>query len=440
MGELDEKAGRLPGEIVEIYRAPRRLHEERDPREVVEVYRQPDSREVVEIYSRPAPRIRERPAPPPPPRRRGKRGLWAFVGCVAVLVGLALGSRALEYAPAAPGKSRAGGAPVSQSEEISIPAWPVGQGAILTVSRERGEVLTAQEVYRQLNPAVVTVRCWTGEGGSVGTGVIFTEDGYILTNYHVVRGGKDCQVLLDNGYAMAVCYVAGDADSDLAVLKIPPGELQGFGTLPTAPFGDSELLVVGDPVYAIGAPRQLSGTLTNGIISGIDRSIEVEGKFMTLLQTNAALNSGNSGGPLISDRGQVVGINVAKYMSGRDSVEGMGFAIPTSQMERIVNDLLGWGELQPEPLLGVTVKSLSAMLGEEVQGLFVEEVSPGGAADEAGVRAGDHILMAGGEPLYVNDDLLRVRRRLHLGDELTMTLEREGETLEVTLVLEDPAE
>ena len=283
----------------------------------------------------------------------------------------------------------------------------------------------------------MTVMCYTGKGVSVGTGVIFSEDGYILTNHHVVRGGSECRVTLDSGYTMEVCFVAGDEDSDLAVLKVPPGELALMPepALPCAPFGDSEKLVVGDPVYAIGAPRRLRGTLTNGIISAIDRDVEVEGRTMTLLQTNAALNSGNSGGPLISERGQVVGINVAKYMSdwNRDSVEGLGFAIPSAYLERIVNDLLKWGEVRPEPRLGVWVQA-------EEPGLFVSSVDPGTAAEAAGVRAGDYIVAAQGEEMRTNQDLFRVRRTLYVGDRLTLTLLRGGETLEVTLELEEAAE
>ena len=427
MGER-EQAGRLPGEIVEIYRAPC----PRDPREVVEIYRQPDSREIVEIYSRPIPARPVRRAVPAsrPGKRRRRRGLWTFLICAALLAGLSLAARLV--LPPEPRKSHGGGSEGYESEEITIPDWPVGQGISFLLSREPGEELTAQEIYRQVNPAVVTVICAGDEGVSMGTGVIFTEDGYVITNYHVVRGGRTCRVILDSGYSMTVCYVAGDEDSDLAVLKVPPGELQPLGTLPTASFGDSEQLVVGDPVYAIGAPRRLPGTLTDGIISAISRSIEVEGRTMTLLQTNAALNSGNSGGPLISDRGQVIGINVAKFTSGRDSVEGLGFAIPSAQMERIINDLLKWGEVRPEPRLGIQVIT-------DERGLLVDSVDPGTAAEAAGVQAGDYIVAAQGEEIHDTQDLFRARRRLYVGDELVLTLRRQGETVEVTLELNEAA-
>ena len=436
MGER-EQAGRLPGEIVEAYRAPL-PGGERDPREVVASYRQPDPREVVEIYSRPVPAgVRKPPAASRTRRRgvlRGRRaGLYKFLICAAVLVGLAAAGKAVDLIYR--DQPRPGEEIYERSAESTIPSWPVDQGAGLSVSRTQGDPLTAQEVYRRLNPAVVTVQCLSGEGVSVGTGVIFSEDGYILTNHHVVRGGSECYVTLDSGYSMDVCFVAGDEDSDLAVLKVPPGELMTVGALPFASFGDSEQLVVGDPVYAIGAPRRLRGTLTNGIISAIDRDIEVEGRTMTLLQTNAALNSGNSGGPLISERGQVVGINVAKYMSdwNRDSVEGLGFAIPSAYLERIVNDLLKWGEVLPEPRLGIWVQA-----GEP--GLFVQSVDPDTAAEAAGVRAGDYIVAAQGQEMHTNQDLFRVRRTLYVGDKLTLTLLRDGETLEVTLELDEAVE
>ncbi|WP_297311450.1 S1C family serine protease [uncultured Oscillibacter sp.] len=436
MGEREE-AGRLPGEIVEVYRSPLPGSAERDPREIVVSYRQPDPREVVEVYRRAIPR-RGGASPgrnvSPRSARGGqgrRRGLYTFLLCAAVLVGLTAASKAVDilfFRDEWPLQDVI----YETNEEITIPSWPVDQGASLALTRDLGETLTAQEVYRRLNPAVVTVQCLTGEGVSVGTGVLFSEDGYLLTNYHVVRGGSECFITLDSGYSMDVRFVAGDENSDLAVLKIPPEELTEAGGLPFASFGDSEQLTVGDPVYAIGSPRQLRGTLTNGIISAIDRDIEVEGRTMTLLQTNAALNSGNSGGPLINERGQVIGINVAKYMSdwNQDSVEGLGFAIPSAHLERIVNDLLKWGEVQPEPRLGVQVVT-------DAQGLLVKIVDPDTAAERAGVQEGDYIIAAQGQATENTQDLFRVRRTLYVGDELTLLLRRGTETVEVVLELEE---
>ena len=234
MGE-HEQAGRLPGEIVEVYRAPLR-REARDPREIIEVYRQPDRREVVEVYRRPVPGRRAPVGKKPGPGGWDRRhGLYCFFLCVAIMIGLTVAAKAVEYLTA---QSRPEAENVVyERTEITIPAWPVDQGAGLAVSREPGgEALTAQEVYRRLNPAVVTVQCLTGEGVSIGTGVIFSEDGYILTNHHVVRGGSECYVTLDSGYSLDVRFVAGDEDSDLAVLKVPPEEL---ALMPLAALHDS---------------------------------------------------------------------------------------------------------------------------------------------------------------------------------------------------------
>jgi serine protease Do len=320
--------------------------------------------------------------------------------------------------------------------EITIPTAPIGQGAELTVSREQGEAMTAQAIYQKVNPSVVTVMVRLDNSMSVGTGVIFTEDGYILTNYHVLEGGEECVIALDTGYTYVASYVAGDSSNDLAIVKIDETGL------PAAEFGDSDLLSVGDKVYAIGNPLgvELRGTLTDGIVSAINRDVWVEDRTMTLIQTNAALNSGNSGGPLINEYGQVVGINVIKMTSQYSNVEGLGFAIPTSSMRRIVNDLLTYGEIQPEPLLGITVLTPAEQLADGLWGLKVQEVTAGLAGDLAGIQAGDYILSAAGETTLTSQDLLRVREDCHLGDLLPMTLWRDGEIIEVTLELNDAVE
>ena len=414
--------------------------EERDTREIVEVYRQPEPREVVEVYSRPLPGI-ESPGPEPSAKRKSRKGLWIFLACLAVIVLLAVVGRFLVDRFAPPAQNYFEWDPGEKWEtepagDITIPTVPAGQGGQLRLTRDHGTVLTAQQVYQQVNPSVVTVMANLGESMSVGTGVIFSEDGYIVTNYHVLEGGSECYISLDTGGMFEARYVGGDAANDLAVLKIDGMDL------PTAEFGDSDLLTVGDKVYAIGNPLgvELRGTLTDGIVSAINRDVWVDNRTMTLIQTNAALNSGNSGGPLINEYGQVVGINVIKMTSRYSNVEGLGFAIPTASMERIVNDLLTYGEIKPEPLLGVTVMRTAEEAAEGVWGLRVDSVTTGGAGDLAGIQKDDFLLTAAGEALTTSQDLLRVRRHFYVGETLEVTLWRGGEILEVTLDLKDAVE
>ena len=410
------------------------------PGEVVEIYRQPVPGEVVERYSRPLP---GRGAPPERPRKHRRRGLWIFLIGLAVVLGIAAG--VLMWSWLAPGRildrfeywyDYGGEEDTETSGEITIPTYPTGEGATLEVETDRGPELTAQEIYRRVNPSVVTVLAQLEGSASVGTGVIFRPDGYILTNYHVLEGGRDCTVALDTGRTYEALYVAGDERNDLAVLKV---NLTG---LPAATFGDSDQLVVGDKVYAIGNPLgvELRGTLTDGIVSAINRDVWVDGRTMNLIQTNAALNSGNSGGPLINACGQVVGINTIKMSSEYSNVEGLGFAIPSASMARLVNDLLAYGEIQPEPSFGVTVLQTGTRLEEDVWGLEVLEVAADSAADRAGIRAGDFILSAAGREVTTSQELLRVRRQLYVGDQVTMEIWRDGQRMEVTLTLTDPVE
>jgi len=414
------------------------------PGEVVEVYRQREFREVVEVYARPLPGVaapkKETPVETLPPPKRSKKGLWIFLGCLSLIAVLSVAGWFLSrYAFPGAGRYAPGFGEETRSEEITIPTFPTGQGGKLTIIRDQGEPVTIQEVYRQVNPAVVTVMARVDNGYSVGTGVIFTADGYVLTNHHVLAGGSECLVTLDEGYQYEAMYVAGDAGHDLAVLKV-----QETG-LPAAAFGDSDLLTVGDPVYAIGNPLgvELRGTLTDGIVSAINRDVLVEGRTMTLIQTNAALNTGNSGGPLINQYGQVVGINVVKMTTRQDSdatVEGLGFAIPTSTLNRIVNDLLTYGEVQPEPLLGISVYNTATRLEGDLWGAGIESVVPGGAGEKAGIREGDYIIAIGEIQVLTSQDVLRARRQYYVGDEMTMTLWRDGEIFDVTLQLEQAVE
>ena len=427
------REGRLPNEIVETYRRPASRHL---PGERVLTYRRPPASGLTPAAGPEHGGRQEETASPR--RKRRRRGLWIFLACFAGIVLLAGVSLLLEGRSTEiredPFEQYYDEEPIHEtSGEITIPTWPSGQGGSLTLRLDHGAVLTAQEVYQAVNPAVVMVMAQLEDGVSVGTGVIFSSDGYILTNYHVLEGGSECVVVLDTGIQYTARYVGGDQDNDLAVLKV---DAEG---LPTAEFGDSDLLTVGDTVYAIGNPLgvELRGTLTDGLVSAIDRDVVVDGRVMTLIQTNAALNSGNSGGPLINQYGQVVGINVIKMTSEYSNVEGLGFAIPSTSVERITNDILTWGEAQPEPLLGVTVYQEGVQLGTDLWGLEVIDVTRGSAAARAGIQVGDYILSAGWAELRTSRDLLRVRRHCYVGDELSMVLWRDGERLEVVLELQE---
>ncbi len=414
--------------------------------ETIEEYRREFPGETVLSYTRPLPASMLPPpaeTPARPKRRRWKRGLClllaAAVGITAVLVG---GRWLLSRIVWVPPYAREWYEEAYEWERmededapISIPQTKADPAARLEITAERTAALTAPEVYEKLSDAVVTVAVELGDGRmSVGTGIIFREDGYFVTNHHVVSGGAACTVLLADGTPYEAQFIASDADCDLAVLKI-----DGTG-FPVAAFGDSDTLAVGEKVYAIGTPLNLDmgGTFTDGIISSLDREMQLtENTSMPLLQTNAALNSGNSGGPLINESGQVIGINFMKLYDRTSTVEGLGFAIPSVRVERMVNDLLVYGALRPEPLLGLSVMQAPDKLAEHLWGVRVDSVTPGGAADRAGVRAGDYLLAADGQELFSSTDVLKARWKHYVGDEMTLTLWRDGEILTVTLQLTD---
>lgn len=423
---------------------------EQEPDEVVSWYVRPDEgQEITGCYVQPGPM----PAAAAPKavrqeKRRSRKGLWTFLVILAVLVGVVLG---VAIVSALRGGNTDGYGDdfddgdhdassivdIFQSDVPTIPRADTDPDLRFYCEKAGEEKLTIQQVYQQVNPATVLVLTDLGEKASVGTGVILTADGYIVTNAHVIAGGQNALVALYNGDRYEAELVGFSSTEDLALLKA----VNASG-LPTAPLGDSEECQVGDTVYAIGNPLgvELRGTLTQGIISAIDRRVTMDGKAMTMLQTTAALNNGNSGGPLIDSYGQVVGINFMKLYARYSTVEGLGFAIPSVQAERVVNDLLIYGEPQPEPLLGVSVLQVPDQLAEHLWGIQVKEVTAGGAADRAGVRAGDYLLAADGKETLSSADLLRTRWQHHVGDEMTLTLWRHGEILTVTLELTEAVE
>ena len=296
--------------------------------------------------------------------------------------------------------------------------------------------LSLQEIYSKSIDSVVSILCVSNGGQSSGTGVILSAEGYIVTNAHVVDDAQAIEVLLNDGQSFAASLVGSDSVSDLAVLHVESTELK------PAEFGDSTVLRVGDAVVAIGDPLgvALRGTMTDGIISAINRDITTGGRTMTVIQTNAALNSGNSGGPLLNCYGQVIGINTMKigdYMNS-NGVEGLGFAIPTTTVQEIVNQLISQGYVSGRPSLGITGESVPiayqrfyGMPG----GLYITGVEEDSAADEMGIEPGD-ILVSIDEVNITDGDVLSTALYAYkAGDKVELIVYRAGRyySLELTL-------
>ncbi len=316
----------------------------------------------------------------------------------------------------------------------TIERAPLAQGVSLTLSPTTGEKRTFQEIYDKCIPSIVSIRTSIKNSGSTGTGVILTEDGYIVTNYHVIEGGFRVDVALEDGRSYQALLVGGDQTNDLAVLKI-----DAAGLTP-AEFGSSDLLRVGDPALAIGNPlgEELHGTMTEGIISAINRNVRSDGNTMTLLQTSAALNSGNSGGALINAYGQVVGITNMKMMSDYNTIEGLGFAIPSSTTKAVVDALLADGHLGGRPTIGITGSALSsedAELGELVPGVYVATVDEKSDAWTQGMRAGDVITHCQGNTVTSVEDINAIKEGMVAGDSLSFTVYREGAYIDMDVLL-----
>ena len=301
-------------------------------------------------------------------------------------------------------------------------------------SRE-GE-MSLQEIYETNIPAVVSISASTGSGSSTGTGVVLSANGYLLTNYHVIRQALAINVTLTDERELRATLVGEDPVSDLAVLRVDAEDLT------PAQFGDSDGVRVGDSVVAIGDPLgvELRGTMTDGIVSAISRDVQVDGRVMNLIQTNAALNSGNSGGPLINRFGQVIGINTMKIGTFADSsgVEGLGFAIPSATVQEIVNQLLSQGYVSGRPWLGIEGESFSTFYQRFYRipkGLYVTAVQVGSPAEAAGLRIGDIILTADGGSV-TDMDALNAQLYTHApGDSMRLSVYRNGRQGDVTVAL-----
>lgn len=302
---------------------------------------------------------------------------------------------------------------------------------------------TIKSVVDQCANSVVEIQTESVTNGSnpfqqyvssgAGSGVILTQDGYIVTNHHVIEDANSITVRTRSGDEYNASLVGSDEQSDLAVLKI-----DATGLTP-AVLGDSTTLEVGDLAIAIGNPLgELGGSVTSGIISALDREMTIDGQTMTLLQTDAAVNPGNSGGGLFNANGDLIGIVNAK--SSGENVEGIGFAIPISTATDIIDELIANGEVTSRPTLGVSLYNVedemtASQLGVDSTGVYIVQIVDGGAADNAGLRSGDRIVSVDGSKVSSASDVRAALNKHKIGESISITVERNGQTQDFDVAL-----
>lgn len=314
---------------------------------------------------------------------------------------------------------------------------------ITTVRVGGGRELTMPEVYAANVNSVVSINVSaTGTnvfGQSVqtaasGSGFAITQDGYIVTNYHVVEGASSVKVTLYNGETYDASVIGGDEDYDIAVIKI---DVNGLSPVV---LGDSSKIAIGETVAAIGNPLgELTFSMSQGIVSCVDRAINVDGTPFNMIQVDCSINPGNSGGPLVNTYGEVVGIVSAKYSSySSTTVEGIGFAIPINDVLAMIEDIMTNGYVTNKPFIGITPGTMTKQMAQQYrytvsEGVFVYSVEPGSAADKAGLKMGDVILKIDGKEIKDTAGLTAAKKSYSAGDTATFTIYRGGETMEIQL-------
>ena len=366
------------------------------------------------------------------PVKKNRTGLkvTALALCCALLGG-AVGGGVVHFAENQPGQT-----------SVNVSSRPATHVSVNTVDGKTA--MTDAEVYAAGVNSVVSINV-TGTSGtnffgqpvrtaSAGSGFVLTKDGYIVTNYHVVKDGETVKVTMYNGDEYEAKYVGGDEDYDIAVIKVEAADLQ------PVTLGDSGSLNVGDHVLAIGNPLgELTFSMSGGMVSCVNRAINVDGTPFNMIQTDASINPGNSGGPLFNQYGEVVGIVSAKYSStGNESVEGLGFAIPINDVLAMIQDIMTNGYVTNKPYLGVTAGTMTEQMAAQYRydvtsGVFIYSVEEDGAAAKAGLKMGDVIVKVDDTDITSMEDLTVAKKQYSAGDTCTLTIYREGQETTVEL-------
>lgn len=363
----------------------------------------------------------------------GKASTAALLACCILLSGAAGfggGIAASRFAVSGDGEENPTSVSASQSTGASYTQLSTGSTG-MTVAQVAAQ--TANSVV-EITTESVTTGNWLQQyvTSGAGSGVILSEDGYIVTNNHVIEDATKITVRLHNGESYQATLVGTDSRTDIALIKI-----EASGLTPVV-LGDSDTLVVGEDAIAVGNPLgSLGGTVTNGIISALDREITLDGETMNLLQTNAAINPGNSGGGLFNGKGELIGLVVAK--SSGSGIEGLGFAIPVNEVKEIVSQLMENGYVTGRPLLGVSlidITTLQDVLRYQVHqaGVYIYQVT-GEAAAQAGLKAGDCITAVNGAEVSSSDDVKEAVSGSSVGDEMTLSIIRGTEKMDVTVII-----
>ena len=407
---------------------------------------QPEIPQPEEPTAEPAPIPREEPrfeAPPQPPKKKkGALGVIALALCFSLLGSILGAGGVLLVQYSLTGGQNPQNKPSSDKNNTAIQQGNHADTVIDITQIDTSKVMTPAQVYAaNVNSTVgitttITTNYWGHQSTSAatGSGFILTADGYILTNYHVVEGSSEISVATYSGESYPATLVGYDESNDLAILKV---EAQG---LTPVILGDSDNLNVGDSVVAIGNPLgELTFSLTSGAISAKDRKVTLSSTVtMELLQTDCAINSGNSGGPLFNLYGEVIGVTNAKYSGSSASgasIDNIGFAIPINSIKDIVKSVIEKGYLS-KPYIGISVDDVS----EETQqygtpaGIAIQSVVEGSPAEQAGLKKWDIITAVNAEPMN-SDEMVAFIRSCAVGDKIVLSIYRQGETLEITVTV-----
>ena len=305
--------------------------------------------------------------------------------------------------------------------------------------------LTMPEVYAANVNSVVSINVSTTtnvfgrttESAASGSGFFITKDGYILTNYHVIEGASTVKVTAYDGTTYDAAVIGGDEDYDIAVIKV-----EGTNFQPVV-IGKSGSVQIGETVAAVGNPLgELTFSMSQGIVSCVNRAINVDGKPFNMIQVDCSINPGNSGGPLFNSYGEVIGIVSAKYSSySNTTVEGIGFAIPIDDVLAMVKDIMTNGYVTNKAYIGITPQTMNAQIAQQfrydvTQGVFVCSVEEGSAAEKAGLRMGDVITKIDDKTITSYEDLVAAKKSYSAGDTATFTIYREGQTQTVELTFD----